>query len=129
MIRGRTQDVRFVSDPPGAAVTLTGAQPAGSAAGSTQVGSCVTPCTMHLVRSSQPAAYRVELLGYQPLRAELVPAGDPLNALVLPMAFDLILLVPFMIDMHQEITWGWPKEVAVSLPPVGTGAPDVTITR
>jgi hypothetical protein len=129
LVRSRYQDVRWESVPPGASLTLEGRRQANASESSIYYATCTMPCTISMGRSGQPATYRVQLDGYQWFDGQLVPADDVSAAQVLPMVFDLLLVVPYLVDRSVGTFYEWPEKVTITLPPAGSGQPPTVVVE
>jgi len=93
--RGLIQDIRFESDPPGAAVSFHGKEG-------------ITPCELKIPRSRQPREV-VFVLGEEELRQEVVPDDtirDP-GDFFFPM-IDGLLILPGIVGLATGVAWDFP---------------------
>ena len=129
MVRSRSQEVRFESVPPGASLTLEGRRPTGIGQSPIYYATCTMPCTISMGRSSEPATYRVQLDGYQWYDGTLVPVRDVSGAQVLPLVFDVLLVLPYIIDVNSGMLSAWPQKVTLTLAPAGSGHPPAIVVE
>jgi hypothetical protein len=123
---GSTQVVEFVSDPPGATVTLDPR---------IYPKPLVTPATIQLSRwvsKAEPWGLSAKFPGHEPYLGELFSNRDESIA---PLRFlDLAVLLPLLVDVplfdvahHSEDLRVWPVSVKFRLAPIG-GKSSVMLT-
>lgn len=123
LVRSRTQDVRFVTVPPGATLTLEGRRPPSASESPIYYATCTTPCTLALGRSNTPATYRVQLVGHHWYDGTLLPNDSVSGAQVLPLVFDVLLVLPYIIDRSSGMLTAWPEQVTITMSPLGSNVP------
>lgn len=129
MVRSRSQDVRFATVPPGATLTLEGRRTGSATTSPIYYATCTTPCTLALGRSNTPVTYRVQLDGHHWYDGTLTPADNISGAQVLPLVFDVMLILPYIVDRSSGMLTAWPVQVTITMSPVGSNSPpNVSLT-
>jgi hypothetical protein len=104
--RGERDDVWFISNPPGATVTIDGYEEG------------TTPCMLVFKRGSRTKTVLFQLKGYEPCQEQVSPAFS--GGL---FAFEFILnsILFSLIDLGTGNLWEWPYGVEAKLVPKGEG--------
>ena len=118
-VRGTMQEVRLLSEPPGATVTLGG-----------QNGT--TPCRFILPRNWEEETVSFSLAGHETYRAEVQPRQVPISSepWLLPVVIvSGLMIIPGIVDLCSGCLYDWPYEIKATLPPQGNGTALLDISR
>jgi hypothetical protein len=115
MVSGTTQEVEFISSPPGATVSFQGK-------------SCLTPCRLEVQRNAIPSSVEFSLAGHKPHVMELQSVdlthyGQGMEGTGSRVAMGMagsLLIVPALVDIGMGAYKEWPKTVTATLPAIDT---------